>query len=357
MGGGPAASPDDARAVRRSLLRWYRAHRRDLPWRRTRDPYAIWVSEIMLQQTQVATVIPYYERFMRRFPDAAALARASEEEVLGLWSGLGYYRRARALREGAVAVLERHGGRLPGDCGELQALPGIGRYTAGAIASICFGIPAPILDGNVRRVLSRLHALDAAAGSGDARLWKLAESLADGPDPGDLNQALMEIGALVCTPRNPECDACPLGERCRARALGSPESFPPVKPRRAVERVRVAVAVVERGGRVLLERPSDGSPFRGTWDLPAIELADGDAAERRLRDALRRRHGLEVDVGAEGATATHGILHRRLRLDARLCRLRRGRVAGRGGLRWLAPGSEAAVSGATRKILRLTGHD
>jgi A/G-specific adenine glycosylase len=309
----------------------------------------------MLQQTQVATVVPYYARFLDRFPDAASLARATEDDVLSAWSGLGYYGRARSLRQGARAVVERYGGRLPRDAAALRGLPGIGRSTAGAIASIAFDQPEPVLDGNVRRVLSRL----VATGTGRQQaLWELAARLVDGPDPGAWNQALMELGAVVCTPRNPRCPECPLARSCRARALGRPESFP--EPRRGTpghaERVRVAVALVRRAGRVLLERPPGASPLRGTWDIPAIEIgAAGDAA-REITRGLGPRLGLKLRPIGLVARASHAILRRTLSLEIYECRLSEGRVAGRQDVRWVSPSEELCrtpVSGATHKALRL----
>jgi A/G-specific adenine glycosylase len=340
------------RGLRDSLLRWYRAHRRDLPWRRTDDPYAIWVSEVMLQQTQVASVIPYYERFLERFPDVASLSRASEETVLGLWSGLGYYRRARSLLVGAREVVRRHAGRLPEDPRRLRELPGIGRYTAGAIASIAFQAPEPALDGNVRRVLARLFAVgDDGA---ERQLWRLAEELVQGPRPGELNQGLMELGALVCTPRDPACHRCPVRRRCRARQRGRQHEFPPVRERAAPSRVDVAVPWIMQAGKLLLERPATGNPLRGMWDLPAMELGDGADPPRRIACELSRRHDLEVLPGALVARSTHGIMNRRLRLQVFDCRLRRGRVSGRRDLRWLDPErlADTAVSGATLKVAR-----
>ena len=253
---------------RADLLAWYDATRRDLPWRRTRDPYAIWVSEVMLQQTQVAAVLPYWERFLARFPTPAALAEADEDAVLAAWSGLGYYRRVRHLREGARQVVERHGGSVPPSLDALRALPGIGPYTAGAIASIAFGCEEPVLDGNVRRVLARWTA-DKGEG-GDARFWTLARTLVAGPRPGDWNQALMELGAAVCTPVAPDCARCPVAASCRAHATGAPEDFPRARPRKPSRTVRVEVALIEREGAVLLERGGAG-PLRGKWDLPAVE--------------------------------------------------------------------------------------
>jgi A/G-specific adenine glycosylase len=341
--------------LRGSLLRWYRRHRRDLPWRRTRDPFAIWVSEVMLQQTRVSVVVPYYERFLRRFPDVFSLARAREEQVLAAWSGLGYYRRARDLREGARAVVTRHAGRIPDDPRALRALPGVGPYTAGAIASLAFGRPEPVLDGNVRRVLSRLYAIPAGP---DLPLWDLAGSFARCSTPADANQALMELGALVCTPRAPDCGVCPVSTTCRARALGTPEAFPPPGERRAVERVRVAVALVERRGRVLVERPGETrSPLRGSWDLPAVEIAEGAAAGRRVEQELRRRHGLTVHAEDSRGGPSHSILNRRLELEIVTCRVIGAAATRTRNVRWVAREryEEMPLSGASRKVLRLAG--
>jgi A/G-specific adenine glycosylase len=337
------------------LLRWYRRHRRDLPWRRTADPYRVWVAEVMLQQTRVATVLPYYDRFIGRFPDAATLARASEEEVLSLWSGLGYYRRAQSLRAGARVVVERHGGKLPADPEALLRLPGVGRYTAGAISSIAFDLPEPVVDGNVRRVLVRLLGLRTRAGrrSDENRLWDYAAALARGPDPGDLNQALMELGARICVARKPRCPACPLARGCRAAATGEPTRFPVPRPARPRERVRVLVACVTRGRRVLLERPGRGNPLRGAWDLPALEVGPRTPVGR-IGAELSRRHGLEVELVAMLGRADHAIMHRQLRLEIHACRVRRGGVTGRPALRWADPRclGDVPVSGATRKVLR-----
>lgn len=311
----------------------------------------------MLQQTQVDTVLPYYERFLERFPDVASLAGAGEEEVLSLWSGLGYYRRARMLRSAARVVVDRHGGDLPRNAAELQRLPGVGRYTAGAIASMAFDLCEPVLDGNVRRVLSRLFAVDGSAvgpAAEERRLWSIAASLARGPQPGDLNQALMELGALICRPRDPECPRCPASAQCEALAMGAIDRFPAARPGPPSVAVRVGVAVIRRGGRVLLERPGQANPLRGAWDLPAVELTDVAPLEPAMAQALARRHGLELGPGRPAGRLAHGIMQRRLVLEIQACGLRRGRVARRDALRWLDPAclEQAAVSGATRKVLR-----
>ena len=341
------------RRARARLLAWYARNKRDLPWRRTSDPYAIWVSEAMLQQTQVATVLPYYERFLERFPDLPALAAAEDDEVLAMWSGLGYYRRARSLRDGARAVCERHGGRVPGDPEALRALPGIGRYTAGAIASLAFGREEPVLDGNVRRVLSRWTGRRTKPGNaGDAPLWELAARLVRGPSPGDLNQALMELGARVCTPRSPGCGACPLAEHCVARLSGDPEAFPERRPGKRAQDLEVAIAVIVHRGRVLVEPRSPRSPLRGAWDLPAVELKRRALPDRILRD-IRNRHGVECAVVGILPGPRHSILDKRLRLQVVLARARSRGTKDR--VRWLplADIAESPVSSATTKCVRL----
>ncbi len=342
------------RKLRAPLLRWYARHKRDLPWRRTRDPYAIWVSEVMLQQTRVTTVIPYFQRFLEQYPDVASLARAEEEEVLACWSGLGYYRRARNLHRGAQVVVTRHHGHVPRIPEELRALPGVGRYTAGAIASIAFDLPEPVLDGNIRRVLTRLLALSAerVGKSREQRvLWQAARELARGRRPGEMNQALMELGALVCTATSPGCPRCPWRTDCRAFDAGHPQAYPTRDPRPAVQAVRVAVAWLARGKRVLLERPDSGNPLRGTWDLPAIEIEAATNPIDALRDKLGGR-GLDVSFGKSIARVRHGIQNRRLTLEVYAGRLSRGRVAQLRGVCWIDPARLAtkAISGATRKI-------
>lgn len=339
----------------RRVLAWYAAHRRELPWRRTRDPYAIWVSEIMLQQTRVEAVLPYYDRFLARFPSVGALAAASDEEVLALWSGLGYYRRARMLRLGAVAVVERCGGEIPRDPEALRELPGIGRYTAGAIASIAFGLPEPVVDGNVERVLGRWVALESPAGTArTAEVWRLAASLVPPRAPGDWNQALMELGATVCTPRTPRCPACPARRGCAAFATGRPDAFPPARPRPRPETIRVAVALCVVDGRLLLERRSEATPLRGEWDLPARTIGAREDAASVLARVLRSAHALRAKRPVPLGPASHSILNRRLRIEAWRFEATAPRTV-QPSSRFVAASrlDSAAVSGATRKIVRL----
>ena len=278
--------------VRAALLAWFDAHARDLPWRRTDDAYAVWVSEVMLQQTRVDTVVPYYRAWLRRFPDVDALASAGEDEVLRAWEGLGYYRRARALHRAAVLVRDRHGGALPSTAEGLRALPGVGEYTAGAVASIAFGEAVPAVDGNVRRVLARLHDESDPT---PAWLRDAAAALVSPERPGDLNQALMELGATVCVPRDPSCGACPVASACAARSAGTVEERPAPRRRAAVPTRRFGVGVVvdARCRALLARRPPDGL-LGGLWEFPSDELVRGEAPSQGARRAVAD-HGVKVD--------------------------------------------------------------
>ncbi len=349
--------------VRKRLLDWYRANRRDLPWRRTRDPYAIWVSEAMLQQTRVETVIPYYERFLARFPDVEALATADADDLLGLWAGLGYYSRARNLQKAAQVVVAEHAGRLPDDAEALRKLPGIGRYTAGAVASIAFDKPEAIVDGNVARVLARLLDLreDVKSKAMQERLWKEAAALAQGPAPGDLNQALMELGATVCTPKSPRCGDCPVAAACAARAAGDPEALP-VKTRKPKPRRAEAVGGwIERRGKVLaVRRPAQGL-LGGLWELPGGDLASGESPEQGIARALRERVGLVASPAHGVGQVEHVFTHLRLRLHVFRCDTPKGRVRldGFDAFRWVAPGALAELphGALMRKALGLLERD
>lgn len=310
-----------------ALLPWFAAHHRDLPWRRTRDPYAVWVSEIMLQQTQVKTVIPYWERWLAELPNLAALAAAPEERVLKLWEGLGYYSRARNLQRAARHVVEQHGGHFPNRLPELLELPGVGRYTAGAIASIAFNQPAPILDGNVIRVVTRMFALpgDPKEKALQTRLWSLAEELvrnaADTNLPSlpahfagpcsALNQSLMELGATVCLPRNPLCSACPLETLCLARRQGTPERFPETKARPETTPRRFVVAVLERAGKFQVRQRPAGGVNAGFWEFPNRELSPDDDADQVASDWL----GLPAKAFVRLRPVTHSITRYRIRLE------------------------------------------
>jgi A/G-specific adenine glycosylase len=325
-------------------LDWYDAHGRDLPWRCHPEAYRIWIAEIMAQQTRIETVVPRYHEFLTEFPDVRALAAAPVTRVCEAWAGLGYYRRARNLHAAAVQVVSQHGGELPREVELLRSLPGIGRYTAGAIASTAFGVEAPVVDGNVVRVLSRVHAFGEppSAAPAQRQLWAWAAELVRGERPGDLNQALMELGALVCLPRSPRCDACPLASFCAARRRGSPEQFP-CKPRPAVRKqLDVAFAWLPSGSGVWLEqRPVDGL-WAGLWEPPS-------ASGRRAKARLRERLG--VELGRPLATVSHQLSHRDI--TARLYGAERApRWRGNDHRRRFVQPLDAPLSALARKALR-----
>lgn len=309
------------------LLAWYAVHGRCLPWRGVRDPYRIWVSEIMLQQTQVETVRPYYRRWLRRFPSVKALAAAPLQAVLAVWEGLGYYSRARNLHRAAQIVVREHAGRLPRTFEALLALPGIGRYTAAAIASIAFGADVAALDGNVKRVLARLfnYAGDVKTPRGEAHLWALAQSRLPPGRAGDYNQALMDLGATVCTPRAPACPVCPLREGCQARQLGVQAERPTPAKRAPSPHQALAVGVVRKAGRVLLVRRPAGGLLGGLWAFPSVEIGDGLRPEAALARGLRAGYGLSAQVGGRLATVRHAYTHRRVTAAAFDCLWTAGR--------------------------------
>ncbi len=340
------------RPPHRALLAWYDRNRRNLAWRRTRDPYRIWLSEVMLQQTTVKTAGPYFDSFLARFPTVADLAFAREEEVLAAWSGLGYYHRARNLLRGARHVVERHGGRFPRTLEKALAVPGVGLYTASAVLSIAYGIPLPVVDGNVRRVLARLFALRGPEWRRDASYYNLAEQLLERDRPGDWNQALMELGATVCAPRAPACDACPLRASCRARAEGLVDELPEGRARRKSVEVTVAAALIEKEGKVLLVRREEGRLLGRMWEVPQTSLQSHGL--RDLARELHDRHGLLVAPGALAVRARHAITFRRIRLEGYRARLRKSPPADPDRYAWVRPQDLGSlpVSSMTRKLVR-----
>jgi A/G-specific adenine glycosylase len=314
----------------------------------------------MLQQTRVETVIPYYERFLRRFPHPGALASADLDDVLGLWAGLGYYSRARNLKAAAEQVVTRFGGRVPDGAEALQSLPGVGRYTAGAVASIAFDRPAPIVDGNVARVLARLRGIrEPIEGAAvRARLWAEAAGLAAGPAPGDLNQALMELGATLCTPRAPRCGACPVSRDCVALAAGDAESLPRRAPRRAPRLVHGVAALLLRRGRALaVRRPARVGLLGGLWELPGAEVPCPARAGAALSALLCARTGLALGRVELAGSLEHAFSHRTLRLRVYRARVQAGRVRldGWDRHRWVVPDdfAELPLGTLTRRALAL----
>lgn len=359
----PIADPGWIGRFRRALGAWYRRHARDLPWRRTRDPYAILVSEMMLQQTQVATVRPYFERFVKALPDFAALAAADEQEVLRLWQGLGYYGRARRLHQAAGEIVRQHGGRFPRDLEAAQRLPGVGRYTAGAVLSIAFDLRVPILEANTMRLFSRLlgYRLDPWSSEGQRVLWALAEAVLPHRHVGRFNQALMELGSMVCTRQRPRCQTCPVASLCAARQEGLQLVIPRPRRRPATESLREAAVVVRHGGRVLLRRCGPKERWAGLWDFPRVELpVDGrTSADEPLAEALaaavHRRTGVLIRPGRHLATLRHQVTRFRITLECyEACRVS-GRLRPGMDLRWV-PANELArypLSSLARKLARL----
>lgn len=303
------------------LLDWYRQQGRTLPWRGHPDPYAVWVSEIMLQQTRVEAVIPYFEKWMQLFPTVKDLAKASEQDVLNAWEGLGYYSRARNLHKAARIVVEQHQGELPRDLKELRKLPGIGRYTVGAIASIAFNMDEPTLDGNLRRVYARLFDVSEPADSpaGENLLWKLAAEHLPKGQAGDYNQALMDLGATVCLPRNPRCLICPMMDICEARANGTQEQRPVLKPKKEIPHyVHAAGIIVKSGEALLAKRPSKGL-LGGMWEFPNGRV-DGEPVDE-LESALETGYRLKVQSGEALGTVQHAYTHFRVTVHAFRCEL------------------------------------
>ena len=310
------------------LLAWYGRAKRDLPWRRTRDPYRIWLAEVMLQQTRVETALPYYGRFLERFPTLEALAAAPVGAVLEAWVGLGYYGRARRLHAAARQVVAQHGGEVPRDPAALRALPGVGRYTAGAVLSIAYGLPVPVVDGNVERVLCRVFRLkgNPKAGGTRRRLWELAEALIPEGKAGDFNQAMMELGATACTPKAPACGACPAAALCEARRLGSQDALPELPKRKAVPHYDVGVGLVWRRGKLLITRRPPDVMLGGLWEFPGGKRHDGEALAETVRRELAEETGLAVAVRAPFVACRHAYSHFKVTLHAFHCSCPRGRV-------------------------------
>lgn len=334
-------SADWKRSFRRRLLAWYDRHARSLPWRGTRDPYRIWVSEIMLQQTQVPTVEDYYPRFIERFPTVEALAQAAEEEVLRQWEGLGYYRRARALHRAARLIVRDFGGRFPRDAEIVRQLPGIGRYTAGAVLSIAYDEREPILEANTLRLFSRLLGFrgDPRSGEGNRLLWRAAADWLPRRRVGHFNQALMELGSEICTPRGPQCPACPVRSLCRAHEQAIQEQIPPPPPKMRFEVVHEAAVVVRRGARILLQRRADDGRWAGLWDFPRFSITSvrPAALKRELVDKVAASTGVLVEPTGEICTFKHGVTRFRITLHCHEAEYLDGPTRNSKTRRWTRP--------------------
>lgn len=359
----------DGRAVSRALLAWYARASRDLPWRRSGDPYRVWVSEIMLQQTQVERVKEFFPRFLKRFPTIDVLAEATEHDVLRLWEGLGYYRRARQLHAAAKTIVGKHGSRWPRSVAALRTLPGIGRYTAGAIASIAMNLPEPIVEANSRRVIARLagHAKRFDRPGDDEPIWEIASSMLPKKNAGRFNQALMDLGAMVCTPIRPLCTECPVKRWCEAMQSDRVSEIPAKSRRLATRRLHEAAVVVVRGKRVLVERRKADEWWAGLWDFPRLPLAVNrknrpQSAETicyevsLLIDRSAALEGINLDRHEHLGTIAHAVTHHRITLEIVRCR---GARSGdrRPEQKWvlLSDLASLALSSPGRKIASLIG--
>jgi A/G-specific adenine glycosylase len=337
-GAGRSAGPGEGLApdLARRLLRWYATHHRDLPWRRTSDPYAIWVSEVMLQQTTVPAVVPHYERWFDEFPDVRSLARASLRKVLKAWQGLGYYARARNLHQAARKMVAEHGGLVPRDPLVVRRLPGFGTYTTAAVLSLAFGAPLPVIDANVRRVVMRLAGIRGKAGADkDAAVMTFLRGMFPPKRAGTFNQAMMELGALVCRPRSPQCLLCPGAAFCRAYAEGEQEVIPsPV--RRRSRKFEAVVALIERNGRLLIQkRPSTGL-LADLWELPGGKREPGESLEEALSREIREELGVEALRPRHLMTVRHAYTEYRVTLHAFACVISGKLRTDPGRLRWVA---------------------
>ncbi len=338
------------------LLAWFDKHARTLPFRGTRDAYAVWVSEIMLQQTQVAAVVPYYERFMARFPTVQKLAAARLDTVLKLWQGLGYYSRARNLHKAAQLVVQRHSGVFPAAFEDIVALPGIGRYTAGAIASIAFGQCVPVLDGNVMRVLCRLYLLkdNPKASAVQKQLWLLAAAHVPTDRPGDYNQAIMELGAMVCTPKSPDCPHCPVQKTCLAFAGGVQETLPNIPKAAATPHYTVAVGLVFKDGKLLIDKRKPDGLLGGMWELPGGKKQKKETLKQAVAREIAEETGLAVSVGGRLCVVRHAYSHFRITIHAFYCDYVGGtaKPLGCAAVKWVAPAAlkKYAFPAATVKI-------
>jgi A/G-specific adenine glycosylase len=343
---------------------WYAEAGRALPWRANRDPYRILVSELMLVQTTVAAVVPYFERFIGRYPDIAALAAADLADVLKAWEGLGYYRRARHLHAAARAVVDEHGGVFPRDPAAVRELPGVGRYIAGAILSFAFDQPEPIVEANTQRALARLVAMQQNLKTAEAqkRLWEAAERLVPPQNAGAFNQALMELGALVCTPREPACLLCPVARFCDAKRLGLQDRLPEITPKPRPQVVTEAAVVVKQDGRVLIVQRGLGRLWEQFWEFPTIHLTGVDPAGRSLGPnidqtaAVKRLTGITIELGPPVKSINYSVTNHRVKLTAHLARAIQGDPKPGPGLvdvRWVEPVklSEYTFSSAGRRLI------
>lgn len=351
------------RLLNRRLLSWYRRHQRELPWRTTKDPYRIWISEVMLQQTQVDTAIPYYHRFLKTFPDVYTLARAPLQNVLKIWENLGYYSRARNLHAAAKIIEENFGGRMPEHPNDIQKLPGIGTYSAGAILSIAYGKALPAVDGNVRRILCRLFAIRKPPNDTQEqkRLHKMAAFLVPDRHPGDFNQALMDLGATICKPKNPDCSRCPLSGLCQARIKNLQHALPIIRKAGSIPHRQAAACVLRNSKGLLLvvQRPASGL-LASLWKLPGGFVEPGESMEKALKRRVKEEIGVSIRTGTYLTSVHHTYSHFHLTLHAYECRLQKDKPKKLDcqNWRWTAPDDikKLPLSKVDRMVLTIVDH-
>ena len=350
-------SSEKFQGLQNKLLKWYDHAKRDMPWRQTSDPYLIWVSEIMLQQTQVKTVIPYYNKWVREFPTIQSLAEAPESRVLKLWEGLGYYSRAKNLRKAAQLVMDNFSCKVPNTLKEIISLPGIGRYTAGAILSIAYEKKVPALDGNVKRILSRLFRLSENGKStvSQGRLWKKAEEILPQKRIGDFNQALMELGATVCLPVNPLCLFCPVQSDCQAKFNGDQLLYPPSKPKMLSKKIEVSTGVIWRGRKIYIQQRLKGGLMSDLWEMPGGKIQSGESPEKCLVREIREELGVEIQIQKKIMVIKHAYTKFRVTLHVYKCRLLKGKIKALScqQWKWVDPASlsEFPFPAANKRIL------
>jgi A/G-specific adenine glycosylase len=328
--------PINNQDIRRKLLTWYDKTKRNLPWRKTKDPYKIWVSEIMLQQTQVKTVIPYYERWIKTLPSIEKLAKTPEQKILKLWEGLGYYSRAKNLKKSAKIISNEMNGELPKTVKDLQSLPGIGRYTAGAISSIAFGLKAPVLDGNVKRVISRLFCMNenGATSASESRLWEKATDLLSVSRPGDFNQALMELGAIVCIPKSPVCQKCPVQIICKAFLTNRVNEFPPSKRKTPTKNIEVSTGIIIKNKKVYIQQRSKDGLMGGLWEFPGGKREKNESIEECLKREIKEELGVSVITLKKIMTIKHTYTQFRVTLNVFNCGLQKKQIRPNGCKQW-----------------------
>ena len=327
---------NNAQAIRMSLLAWFRKQKRELPWRKTENSYQILVSEIMLQQTQVKTVIPYYRRWIESFPTVHKLASAEESQVLKHWEGLGYYSRAKNLKQSAEIIVTKFDGMVPETMEDLIRLPGIGRYTAGAILSIAFGLKVPVLDGNVKRVLSRLFRMNENGNNRESenRLWYKAGELVPEKNAGDFNQALMELGATLCLPKKPDCERCPLSAICESKLHGVQDKFPPAKTRAPAKKIKVSAGVILNGGKVYIQKRPKGGLMSGLWEFPGGKVERGETPEACLRREIKEELSIDISVKKKLMVINHSYTRFRVTLHVFHCEKLPGRIRSNACEQW-----------------------